>query len=158
MDAPEISRSAGASGGVVVFWPRVSPRSDDPAVRDVAARVQQRLREVVARALPGRAVDVRPEPERVCPRAGCAAMTVGAVLTHRDGSCAVLALVSGPGTASARIVPWGGGVRLRQDTVAFREPPEPMVTVTDFAACAALADAMGAHDADVEAALRAAAP
>src|SRR5262249_26564909 len=81
-DAPEISRSAGVSGGVVVLWPRV-PRDSGATSegnRKMAAGIQRRLTAIVQRALPGRSVDVRPEPERVCPRSGCTALAVGAVL------------------------------------------------------------------------------
>ena len=69
---PEISRSGGVTGGVVLLWPRVIPRSEDPQTDQDAAFVQGQLRAAIARALPGRPVDVRPNPERVCPRAGCA--------------------------------------------------------------------------------------
>ncbi len=158
-DAPEISRSVGAQGGVVVFWPRVIPRDVVPMTRDLAAALQRKIRDVVARTLPGRPIDVRPEPERVCPRAGCTAMTVGVLVHRNQNGCVALALVSGPGTAPSKIVPWGGGVRLRADSVPFREAPETQVTVTDYLTCDGLLDheQLRERETDVAAALRSAA-
>src|SRR5262245_55007193 len=50
-DAPEISRSAGTPGGIVVLWPRVLA---DPTTlsdsRQIAARIQRRLSSIAARA------------------------------------------------------------------------------------------------------------
>src|SRR5690242_7723512 len=91
LDAPEISRSTGTAGGVVVLWPRIVGDKGGPLegdTRQIAARIQRRLQSIVGRALPGRSVDVRPEPERVCPRAGCQAIAVGAVLSRSGGGCA----------------------------------------------------------------------
>lgn len=158
VDAPEISRSAGVPNGVVVFWPRVSPRSEDPAMRAIAANVQTRLRAVVERTLPGRTVDVRPEPERVCPRAGCNAMTVGFSLYHSNsGACSVVALVSGAGASPARLIPWAGRVQLREETVPFREPPEGRILVEDAVPCGSLNEALTAGEAAVAEAIRTAA-
>ncbi|MCC6523398.1 MAG: hypothetical protein IT373_12135, partial [Polyangiaceae bacterium] len=112
-DAPEISRSLGAADGVVVFWPRIIPRSTDPATTKLAKDVQDHLVELVKKALPGKAVDVRPEPERVCPRDGCVAMTVGVLLTSTEGGCVTVGLVAGPGKAESHLVPWGGAVQLK---------------------------------------------
>jgi len=156
-DAPEISRSTGAAGGVVILWPRIvgdKGGSGESDTRQIAARLQRRLQAIVARALPGRPVDVRPEPERVCPRSGCAAVAVGAVLSRSGGGCAVAALVSDPGTSAARLVPWAAKITLRHPTVPFRQPPEQEMSVDDFENCGALDAALAPHDADVEAALR----
>ncbi len=69
-----------------------------------------------------------------------------------------LSLVSAPGTSPQRIVPWSpGAVKLAQDSVAFREPAEKMVKVTDYAQCAKLPDDLAAKDSDIEAAIRSAA-
>ncbi|MBI2896850.1 MAG: hypothetical protein HYY06_25050 [Deltaproteobacteria bacterium] len=157
-DAPEISRSVGAEGGVVLFWPRIVPRAAAEGSRDVALAVQEHLRGLVERTLPGRAIDVRPEPERVCPRAGCTAMTVGALLLRNEGGCIVLGIVSGPGTAPARLVPWIGQVDLRQRMVPFREPPEAQVTARDFGRCSSLAEQLGGADGDIAAAIQQTAP
>lgn len=158
-DAPEISRSVGARGGVVVFWPRVAPRSEDPAIRAIAASVQQRLQQLVARALPGRAIDVRPEPERVCPRAGCEAMTVGASLYHTaSGGCLVVALISGSGQSPQRLIPWVGTADLRETVVPFREPPESRIQARDMARCADAVSQLANGEAAVVDAIRAAAP
>jgi hypothetical protein len=156
-DAPEISRSTGSAGGVVVLWPRVIGDKGgalESETRQIAARIQRRLSAMVARALPGRPVDVRPEPERVCPRSGCAATAVGAVLSRSGGGCAVAALVSEPGTSAARILPWAGKITLRHPTVPFRQPPEQEMSVDDYQNCGALDGDLAAHEAEVEAALK----
>lgn len=153
-DAPEISRSGGEEGGVVVFWPRVTPRTDDPATRELAGKVQGKLVELVKKAAPKRARDVRPEPERVCQRSGCAAMTVGVVLVSQDKGCAVVALVSGPGTAPAKLVPWAGAIELKAQEVPFREPPESEITVKDMAPCDKLLDQLSKGDAAVVKAIK----
>lgn len=159
VDAPEISRSVGVRGGVVVLWPRIAPRSDDPAVRAIASAVQQRLRAVAERALPGRAIDVRPEPERVCPRQGCAAMTVGASLFHTPrGGCTVVALVSGAGMSPQRLLQWVGNVTLRESIVPYREPPEGRMVAEDMARCADVANLFAAREEDIVRAIREAAP
>jgi hypothetical protein len=158
-DAPEISRTVGARGGVLVLWPRVAPRSEDPAIRALAATLQQRLRQLAERAVPGRTIDVRPEPERVCPRQGCEAMTVGASLFHTPaGGCTIVAIVSGAGASPQRLVPWVGDVTLRQQIVPFREPPESQITARDMERCTNAVGALAAHENDVVEAMRAAAP
>ena len=156
-DAPEISRSAGEAGGVVVLWPRIIPRSSDDETRALATMVQQRVADLVKQTLPNATVDVRPEPERVCPQQGCKAMTVGVLFTRDKESCAVLALVSGSGQSPARIVPWVGDAKVAQETVKFREPPENQVKISDFARCSSLKDSLGPHEKDVAAAIRTAA-
>jgi hypothetical protein len=162
-DAPEISRSVGAEGGVVVLWPRIVRTKGnsgpvDDETRDIAAKLQKRLEEVAAKALPGAPTDVRPEPERVCPRQGCKAISVGVLLTRAQGACAAMALVSAPGASPAKIVPWAGRVNVQQDTVAFRDPPETQVRVEDYVSCAKLIDELGSREAEVAAAIRAVAP
>jgi hypothetical protein len=156
-DAPEISRSAGEAGGVVVFWPRIIPRASDDETRALATMVQQRVADLVKQTLPNTTVDVRPEPERVCPQQGCKAMTVGVLFTRDKDSCAVIALVSGSGTSPSKLVPWVGEMKIGQDTVKFREPPENQVKITDFAKCASLEDSFAAHEKDVASAIRTAA-
>jgi hypothetical protein len=155
-DGPHISRSVGEKGGVVVFWPRVIPRSDDPTMHKLAASLQTELAGVTREAFSGKAVDVRPEPERVCPRDGCSAMTVGLLLTHVRGGCAVMALVSKPGKASARIVPWAGLVKLKRQEVPFREYPESEVTIVDAAPCGDVLKSLEEKKPDIVAAMKAA--
>lgn len=157
-DAPEISRSAGQEGGVVIFWPRVVPRTDDPEIRKLAGDLQQRLVALVKQAVPDRERDVRPEPERVCPRSGCDAMTVGALLTASSGGCVALALVAPPGTSPQRIIPWGGDVELKYEQVPFREPPESSVTIKDMVSCTELLDKLADREADVVEAIKGSAP
>jgi hypothetical protein len=158
-DAPEISRSAGEPGGVVVLWPRiVLPRGQgapDAETRALAGKVQARLAELARRTAPGKTVDVRPEPERVCPRQGCAAASLGILLARAGGGCSLFALVSRPGVSPARIVPWSPGrTTVSADTVPFREAPEKKVKVDDYAPCGKLPGDLASKDADVETAIR----
>jgi hypothetical protein len=134
-DAPEISQSPGEEGGVIILWPRIVPGSEAEVSHQLAARLQSALRALVARTLPERPIDVRPEPERVCRRAGCLALRVGALLARRGDGCVVVAVVGGPGPSPARLVPWVGRVQLQSEQIPFREPPESHLTVLDFARC-----------------------
>jgi hypothetical protein len=156
-DAPEISRSIGEEGGVVVFWPRVLPKAQREPHKATAWALQGRLKALVDKTLPGKKVDVRPAPERVCPRAGCKAMTVGVLLYAREGGCVAVALVAGPGKGAQQLVPWGGEVKLKKAVVPFREPPESAITVKDFARCDEMLDTieMAEREAAIETTLRA---
>jgi hypothetical protein len=156
-DAPEISRSEGKEGGVVVFWPRVVPRTDDPAIRELAAGLQKKLGELVAKAVPKRERDVRPEPERACPKTGCAAMTVGVVLTSKDKGCVAVALVARAGAEPSKLIAWAGTIELKSEEVAFRAPAESMITVTDMVPCAKLLETAAKSDAAVIKAIKEAA-
>jgi len=124
-------------------------------MRGLADELQQRLSSVVRTSLKGRAMDIRPEPERVCPRGGCAAMTAGVLLAHTGGGCTAVALVSGSGKAPTRLVPWAGAVTLKSDSVAFREYPESAVTLNDAVPCDELLDSLAERQKDVAAALQA---
>ena len=152
-DAPEISRSVGVENGVVVFWPRIIPGTESASAQELAGVLQAHVVSIVEQALPGRTIDVRPEPERVCPRAGCLALTVGVLLLKRDTGCAVVALVSGPGQAPAKLIRWVGLLNLTQDQVPFREPPEGVVRITDFARCDEVLESLGHADNDVATAI-----
>ena len=150
-DAPEISRSVGAANGIVVMWPRIvlsrsAPSKPDDETRAIAGRLQTRLAELARRAAPGKTVELRPEPERVCPRSGCKAVSVGVVLARAGKGCAAAALISGPGTVAARVVPWIGGITANQSSVPFRQPPEAALDITDYTPCAGAANAAGADD------------
>jgi hypothetical protein len=149
-DAPEISRSVGVDGGIIVLWPRVS-RTAEPSSRQIAAQIQERLVAIAKRA--GGPVDVRPEPERVCPRTGCKAIAVGAALLRNGDACAIVATVSDGGPSDATLVPWAGDMTLKSPVAAFREPPEAQVQVRDYASCATVIDQLAARDKDVEAAI-----
>lgn len=135
IDAPEISRSRGARGGVVVLWPRIIPSDGGSETNQLARGVQERLVALVRATFPGREIDVRPAPERVCPMGGCEGAAVGALLLRRTDGCAVIALVSQPGAVPMSLIPWAGDVRLRATRIPFRQHPENWVTVTDFAPC-----------------------
>jgi len=155
-DSPQISRSVGEPGGVVVFWPRIIPASDAPLTKQAAAQVQATLKQWVAETLADRPMDVRPEPERVCPQAGCKAMTVGALLVHSGDACAVVGLISGPGRSHAHMIPWAGKVDLKKPTVPFREFPESQITIRDFQRCSALLEPLQSGEEGVKAAILAA--
>jgi len=135
-DGPEISRAKGKKGGVVVLYPRVVPATDDPTVVAVATQLQQQLSAVAQRAADPRKVDVRPAPERVCPQEGCKAASLGVLLGHRGGGCAVVVQVGPPGIANQQLFPVAGEVALRAQVATFRQPPERLVTITEFAPCA----------------------
>ena len=62
-----------------------------------------------------------------------------------------------PGVSPTRIVPWVGKVQLRADTVGFREWPESQITVADYIPCNSLLTTMDSQEANVAAALQAAA-
>ena len=134
-DAPEISRTRGSARGIVVLWPRVVPETDDPMIHDLAVRMRDRLYAAAAKVVPYRRVDVRPEPERVCPRDGCRAPAVTVMIGHREGGCALVGLLQPPGDVPA--IPWsiGGEVEL-VEPIAFRDPPERAIVVREFTPCA----------------------
>ena len=135
-DAPEISRSRGEQGGYVVLWPRVVPRDDDPTTAKIASLLQARLRAMAERAAPGAPVDVRPDPERVCPRdGGCVATSLGAVLSRKGGACAAAVTIGAPGTSPVRVLGWAGTVTTKDATAAFRDPPESLLVVQEWAKC-----------------------
>lgn len=148
-DPPEISRSRGTKGGIVVLWPRIWPHGDDAATRDVTVKVQQRLDALAKRAAGNRSIDVRPEPERSCPKEGCEATSVSAVIVVRDKACAAVAVVAGPGTSAGHILPWAGKVELTKETVAFRDAPEEQVKVKDYVPCATLLDGREDNEAAI---------
>lgn len=154
---PEISRSAGAEGGVVLLWPRIIPATNEPNTQQDATFLQSELRGAIGRALPGKPIDMRPAPERVCPRSGCKGVAVGAVLLHRENGCAVIATVSKPGQSEQRLVTLSGALVLTSSIIAFREPPESYVTVHDFDRCVELGPMMELRMAALEGALREAA-
>jgi hypothetical protein len=158
-DGPEISRGVGVQGGIVIMWPRIARSASDSDGVDLAGRVQRRLRAIAEKAVPGAAIDVRPQPERVCPRPkGCLAAAVGAIIRQRGQACAVVALVSGGGASPQKIIQWAGSIKADVVTVAFREPAEPHVKITDYVPCSKIDETLAAHEDDIAAAIRAAAP
>lgn len=150
-----VSRSGGEAGGLVVFWPRVIPRSDDPDVSALAGQVQGKLVELAKATYPDRPIDVRPEPERVCPREGCAAATFGAMLVHNDGKCIVVALSSPAGTEPTELAAWAGDVDFKQASVPFREHPEDHIVTRGYVPCDELLQSMAGNDESIVGALRA---
>ena len=63
-DGPHISRSVGEEGGVVVFWPRVIPKTEDAAITSLARDLQKELAGTVKATFTGKA------PQKVVPWAG----------------------------------------------------------------------------------------
>ena len=157
LEERHVSKSPGVAGGVTILWPRIIPRDIVDENRDLGAALQQQMRVMVEKHLPGRPIDFRPEPERVCPKTGCTGVSVGLLLSRQGQGCLVLALVSRPGVSPTRLVPWVGKVQLRADTVGFREWPESQITVADYIPCNSLLTTMDAQEAAIAAALKAAA-
>lgn len=157
--APEISHSKGQAGGIVVLFPRIIPGTIADANAALAAQVQQKVKAVAEKALPGKPIDVRPRPERVCPKTGCDAMSIN-VLFSRNGdtnACVAVAMINAPGTSPTKLIPWGGLVNLKSDTIQFRDMPESFVQIKDYVPCDQLITQMAAQDSFIEAAIRAAA-
>ena len=90
----------------------------------------------------------------MCPRGGCNAPSLGVLLVTQDGSCATVAIIGRPRDGNLTLIPWTGSLDVTDRNVPFREPPESHVVLHDRTACADLASELGAHEADVEAALR----
>lgn len=155
---PQISHSKGAKGGVVLLWPRVIPSSIADENAQLAGQIQARLKQTIERALPGRPIDVRPSPERVCPREGCDGMPINVLFNRNGNACLVVALIGGPGGAPIRLIPWAGTVEFKADSVPHREPPESQVVIKDYVPCDALLNAMTDNESFVEAAIRSSAP
>jgi hypothetical protein len=136
-----VSQSRGKKGGLVVMWPRVIPATLDREVAAQAAVMQSRLVGIAERAAPVAHRDVRPEPERVCPRdKGCRAVSVGMLVGQRDGGCIAIGLLGRPGLTERELVPMAGQVELATDTVPFRASPEDAVTVREFVPCSQLGE------------------
>lgn len=154
---PEISHSKGAAGGIVVLWPRIIPGTIAEENAAIAAQVQAKVKAVAEKALPGRPVDVRPKPERVCPKAGCDAMSINVLFTRNSTACVAVAIINAPGTSSTKLIPWGGTVELKSDTIQFRDMPENFVKIKDYVPCDQLVTSMAEQDQFIEAAIRAAA-
>ena len=153
----EISHSKGVAGGVVVLWPRIIPASIAEENTPIAAQLQAKVKAVVEKALPGRPIDMRPKPERVCPKAGCDAMSINVLFTRTSNACVAVAIINAPGTSPTKLMPWGGTVELKSDTIQFRDMPESFVKIKDYVPCDQLVASMGAADQFIEAAIRAAA-
>lgn len=154
---PEISHSKGAAGGIVVLWPRIIPGTIAEENTAIATQVQAKVKALAEKALPGRPIDVRPKPERVCPKAGCDAVSINVLFTRNSTACVAVAIINAPGTSSTKLIPWGGGVELKSDTIQFRDMPENFVKIKDYVPCDQLITSMAEQDQFIEAALRAAA-
>lgn len=154
---PEISHSKGQPGGIVVLYPRIIPGTIAEENAALAAQIQAKVKAVAEKALPGKAIDVRPKPERVCPKAGCDAMSINVLFTKQSNSCMTVALINAPGTSPIKLIPWGGLVELKSDTIQFRDMPENFVKIKDYVPCDQLITQMASQDSFIEAAIRAAA-
>jgi len=116
----------------------VIPSSLADATRERVTQVQRLMVALVAEALPGVAVEVRPEPERVCPQGGCLATSLGAVFHQHGDGCVVVATVGPPGRTPRRLAPWGGAVDLKAARAEFRSPPESLLVIRDYLPCSEL--------------------
>jgi hypothetical protein len=154
---PEISHSKGQAGGIVVLYPRIIPGTIAEENAALAAQIQQKVKAVAEKALPGKPIDLRPKPERVCPKAGCDAMSINVLFTKQSNSCMTVAIINAPGTSPTKLIPWGGLVELKSDTIQFRDMPENFVKIKDYVPCDQLVTSMAAQDQFIEAAIRAAA-
>ena len=134
-DDARVSRSRGTAGGVVLLWPRIVPSARSGELANVAQSLQSALHELIRGVHPGRAIDTRPAPQRVCPQAGCVAASVGVLVITSRGGCAAVVQTARPGRGSVTQTPWAGRVELRVPTVPFRSPPESFVRVHDFVPC-----------------------
>lgn len=145
---PRVSKSAGEEGGIVVLWPRVVgiPENEPLAL-------QSKLREIAAATLPDAPVDLRPDPERTCPRAGCNGVSVGALLVQQNQSCLVVVLVAEAGPSPTHLIPVMGRMTIRETEIPFREPAESFVHAQDFADCATLDASLESHRAEIAAAI-----
>lgn len=151
-DDARVSRSAGVEGGVTVLFPRVMGLpGGEPAA------LQAHMVELAGRLFPDRPIDVRPDPERVCPRSGCNGVSLGALLVVRNGTCATVGIVGGPGATDLTLTRWSGRLIVRDRVIAFREPPESHVVLQDSSPCDQLLEHLTVEDYAVEEALRAAA-
>ena len=157
-DTSTISRSPGPEGGVIVLWPRIIPGSEASRTSSLAKQLQARLKKLVGDALPGRVIEKRPEPERVCPQAGCRATSVGLVLARKGQGCVAVVVLGRPGRTLRRLVPWIGKVKLKKEWIPFRKPPESFLTIEDFARCDELVARSYGDTAEIEKMIRAAEP
>jgi hypothetical protein len=139
-DAKEVSRSRGVNGGAVVLWPRVVP--DDPSLDHLAEVVQQKLLDATGQALPDVHIDVRPSPQRLCPPEGCKGVAVGALISHKEGGCAVVATIGAPHNGKVKLLAWGGDMKLKGDSILPESTAEKQVQVTDFAPCESIGEAL----------------
>lgn len=150
--SPEISKSRGEAGGIVLLYPRIIPSSERERLRGPAKALQDRLHTMLKEAYPGRPIDVRPEPERVCMRTGCLADSVGVLIAVKDDNCVAIAIVSDPGKSPQRLMPWAGLVTTALQ-VPFREPPESHLQIREFVDCDALPEATLEREQQVKDAL-----
>ncbi len=128
-DAPEISRGLGEKGGFVILWPRITPKGD-PALALEAPKLQHRLEALVRATFPDAPIDVRPEPERSCPRDGCVGTALGIMLFKRDKGCVLAVSTQKSGTSPALLNAWVGDVVIKGQ-VPFRDAPEPFVQINE---------------------------
>lgn len=149
-----ISDEGGDAKGVVVLWPRVIPSATADSRDAIAISAQARMSGVVATALPGRPITLRPKPQRSCPQGGCAGLSVGLLLAHVDEGCAAAALIGGPGRSARRIIPWAGRFELKAMQYEFRGLPEEQLTIKEMVPCADLVRAMAERDGAVSEALK----
>lgn len=142
-DGPEISQSRGMKNGLVVLWPRVVADISPEESRPLAETLQARLAVVGSRAAPATRQDRRPAPQRVCPaKKGCRGLSLGVMLGVYQKGCVAVGVIGEPDLGAQHLVPWGGEVTLRMETVPFRARPEEAMVVNELIPCDGLLDSL----------------
>ena len=140
-DGPEISRSRGKADGFVVLYPRIVTPDTEPKDRsNVALQAQQKIADLLTGR--GHVVDVRPSPQRVCPRSGCKGQTVEIVLAHMQEGCTLTAVHRSEPQGPGVLVALAGQQSFKRATVPFRSQPERQLVVGEFLACDKVVEAM----------------
>lgn len=148
-----VSTSGGSEGGLIVLWPRVYPAARTSAYKPLANDLQQRMVAMARKAHPGVAIDVRPQPQRVCPDRGCEAAVFGMTLMTMGEACVAVATLARPGKSPWMLARWSSGVKLKAGSTGFREPPESQFTVVEWVRCKDLLKHLD-HQDSVERALK----
>ena len=146
---PEVTKELGHQGGMIVLWPRVSAGADPARAHDVAARVHQRLEMLARRAGGARHVEVRPEPEVTCPKAGCIAMIVSAYVVVKGDQCGVVAYAADVNSAPAHLLPWSGKFALKAETFPSNESPAALVGQAELVPCDQLLEGKANEEATI---------
>jgi hypothetical protein len=134
-DAPHVTRVVGTPDGLVVLYPHVLPPSEDAEVVELASAMQRELIQVAREGSPKRGRYVRPKPESTCPSYGCNAPSLGALLLHDDGACALIGVIGSAGIDPKYLVPWVGHITVKSDEIPFEASIREQVTVHGMVPC-----------------------
>jgi hypothetical protein len=150
------TREIGEPNELLILWPRIVPR--DSVAPSVAKIAQSHAASLARVTVSDRPIDVRPAPERSCPRTGCEATTLGILLAGDDRGCIAVAMVTPPGVSETTLLPWGGQVLIKDIKIPFGQPPEAQIRIQSSAPCDTLVDTMTSRDEAIAKALHAAMP